>query len=95
MLYNPKWSTTPSLDGFIAWLETKDPSETYNWGNCNECAAGQYAKAIGFENWADQACQGTFLGKLMFQFSHYALISHSHTFGELLTTIKANRQAFQ
>ena len=49
MLYNPKWEikTQPSLEGFIAWLETKNPDETYHWPRGTECAVGQYATSIG------------------------------------------------
>jgi len=49
MLYNPKWEakTEPSLEGFIAWLETKDPNEEYDWSSYNHCAAGCYAMSVG------------------------------------------------
>lgn len=51
MLNNPNWDkpikTEPSLEGFIAWLETKPPEEEYNWRNDKECAVGQYAQSLG------------------------------------------------
>jgi hypothetical protein len=50
MLYDPKWSKAPSLDGFIAWLETKDPNERYDYWNCLTCACGQYASSFSIAN---------------------------------------------
>lgn len=48
MLYNPKWSTTPSFDGFIAWLREQDPNETYNYFDCDgECVVGRYLGSLG------------------------------------------------
>jgi hypothetical protein len=53
MLYDKRWdqetkTKTPSLDGLIAWLETKDPSEKYDWGNCDgACLVHQYLTSCG------------------------------------------------
>jgi hypothetical protein len=41
----------PSLEGFIAWLETKDPNEEYDYHNSEACACGQYAASIHTEMW--------------------------------------------
>lgn len=38
---------TPSLDGFIDFCSSKDPSEKYHWPDSRECACGQYLKFIG------------------------------------------------
>lgn len=51
MLYDKKWDSQtrpaePSLKGIIAWLETKDPKEEYNYC-ASDCAMAQYLKAIG------------------------------------------------
>lgn len=47
MLYDPKWDKL-SLSSLIAWLETKDPNERYDFNNmCGECMFGQYMKAVG------------------------------------------------
>jgi hypothetical protein len=46
MLYDPKWNKE-GLEGFIAWLETKDSEATYDWTRYQSCATGQYLKAIG------------------------------------------------
>jgi hypothetical protein len=52
MLYNPnKPIQQPSLAGFIAWLETKDPNGCYDWRSCKECACSQYAASLGVYNW--------------------------------------------
>ena len=46
MLYSPH-RKAPSLESFIAWLETKPEDETYTWSLCDRCACGQYARALG------------------------------------------------
>jgi hypothetical protein len=49
MLFNPKWETTvPSLAGLIAWLETKNPNQSYQWADCSgRCLIGQYCASLG------------------------------------------------
>jgi hypothetical protein len=42
MLYNPKWNDVWSLSSLIAWLETKDPDERYQYQSCCECLIAQY-----------------------------------------------------
>lgn len=37
----------PSLEGFVAWLETKDPNEAYNYLAPHVCACGQYSLFLG------------------------------------------------
>jgi hypothetical protein len=32
---------------FIAWLNTKDPTEYYSWSNPHKCACGQFAASFG------------------------------------------------
>jgi|SRR5690349_10053212 len=50
MLYDPKWQKKAASDltfsDFILWLETKNPSEQYNWMNCQRCAVGQFITAM-------------------------------------------------
>jgi hypothetical protein len=50
MLARTQW-TKPSLEDFIAWLESKDPNESYNWIHASTCACGQYATSIGIVDW--------------------------------------------
>ncbi len=64
MLYNRAWKkehvneAKPKicLNDFIAWLETKDPTETYNYQDrTGQCCLGQYMAARGIEwpkNWS-------------------------------------------
>jgi hypothetical protein len=47
MLYNPTWDKSPSISGFMLWLESKDPNESYRWESCEVCAIGQYMREIG------------------------------------------------
>ncbi len=50
MLYDPKWeqnTKTPSLAGFIAWLETQDPNTKYKFIDPTRCAVARYLRAIG------------------------------------------------
>lgn len=53
MLFDPKWEvqTKPdvlSLEGLIAWLETKPAQRAYDYLNCEgQCLYGQYMAAHG------------------------------------------------
>ena len=62
MLYNRAWKTEHiaevkpdilpdiCLDDFIAWLETKNPNETYDYTNkTGQCCLGQYMADRGIE----------------------------------------------
>ena len=42
---------TPSLPGFISWLERQDASKSYDWVACGRCACAQYAKHLGGDDW--------------------------------------------
>lgn len=47
MFYNPKWNV-PSMANFIAWLETKDPRQKYDFKDCQGgCLIGQYMSEKG------------------------------------------------
>lgn len=39
-----------TLEGFIAWLETKDPDERYDWMCVDGCAVGQFRAALGISS---------------------------------------------
>ncbi len=41
----------PTMPGFVAWLERKDPNERYDWPRSEICACGQYATELGVKNW--------------------------------------------
>jgi hypothetical protein len=47
MLYDPKWRGRTlegpmALQNFIAWLETKDPEEKYDWEDPRICVLAQF-----------------------------------------------------
>jgi hypothetical protein len=46
MLWNPQWELSQYLAKFIAWLETKDPNETYNFTLSRRCALAQFVESI-------------------------------------------------
>lgn len=48
MLAREQW-TKPSLEDFVAWLETKPCEEKYDWSIASVCACGQYAASIGVD----------------------------------------------
>ena len=53
MLYDRRWDqqktteATPTLEGFIAWAETKCPSQEYDPCRPSICAMGQYHRHLG------------------------------------------------
>ena len=54
MLYDKKWDKPSeprtfekSLDGFISWLETKEPNEQYRWSSVTHCACAQFGALFG------------------------------------------------
>ena len=95
MLYNPKWSTTPSLDGFIAWLREQDPDEEYSYMNCERCACGQYTRSIGMQDWHIHAQRGSEemqdLLTTLNELASSALNTRPTTFGALLSRALAYR----
>ena len=74
MLYDPNWGT-PSLAGFIAFAETRDPSESYNWNSPTNCAAAQYKKYLtgDADGWSRDGRYAPLNG----------IAFHARTFGEL------------
>lgn len=44
MFYDPQ---AQDIKDFIAWLETKDPNETYDWEDSNNCACAQFYRSLG------------------------------------------------
>lgn len=45
----------PTFAGFIEWLKTKDPKETYVWLDYGNCAVAQYHASLGqkWVSWDD------------------------------------------
>jgi hypothetical protein len=54
MFYDPDCSRVSLLDQWIAWLETKDPDEYYDWYSVGArgCACGQF---YGSAEWATRS----------------------------------------
>lgn len=52
MLYNPTWNKKPSIAGLIAWLETQDQTQTYNWPKVGGCLICKYYDALGINDWS-------------------------------------------
>lgn len=50
MLYNPKWHKTDpmQLATLIAWLQTRDPCDRYDYKNCRHCLLARYFRDCGF-----------------------------------------------
>lgn len=51
MLFDPKWEQQTKADPFtleslIAWLETRDPADRYDFCKWNECLLGQWLRSI-------------------------------------------------
>lgn len=97
MLYNPKWEkrtrTEPPLAGLIAWLETKDPNETYEWDDCRgRCLIGQYGASIGLSWKAICLLEtGTHDETLYKKLTPNCLaLTHPHTFGAALERARAS-----
>lgn len=89
MLHDPrrdkKIEATPSMDGFVSWLETKDPAEGYVWGDCTGgCAVDQYFTSLGVTETQRREWWGRY-GAL-----DRPAIYRPHTFGALLE--RANAQ---
>jgi hypothetical protein len=54
MLYDPKWRQRTKADPFslrtlVAWLETRDPRERYDYSDPNDCLLCRYFKDHGWE----------------------------------------------
>lgn len=57
MLYDPKWKEQTevradpfALSTLVAWLEARDPAQSYDYGWGDTCILAQYFSAQGFEN---------------------------------------------
>lgn len=85
MLYNPKWVDPqwlkPSLEGFRAYLRSRNPDDSYEWSDGFRCAAYQYAIAFGWrEDWHNRRAVWQQLDLLAHQLPH--------TFGALADRVE-------
>lgn len=94
MLFDPKWlKTEPSLAGLIAWLETKNPNETYVWHDSNNCLIAQYGKSIGWSpmRMSTEAVEGDITSAPYHQISTangQLALEQPYTFGAALARAK-------
>jgi len=79
--------TMPSL---IAWLETKDPTETYRYGDAFHCLAAQYHRAVGTRYNLNRAISDktSFYG----QMEKLAHNNEERTFGGALKMLKESQK---
>lgn len=56
MLYNPLWGKSKSqhapetIPHLIEWLKGKDPNQTYDYFDNNDCLLSQYYKSLGYKD---------------------------------------------
>ena|SRR5689334_22224193 len=91
MLYDPKWEIQTTIEpislvAFIAWLETKNPGQEYNYMNCSgACLIDQYGDSFGLKHLASH---GSHLEKIfggpMWRGYHYVCGDTPWTFGAAL-----------
>lgn len=107
MLHNPNWDKTAndiSMDDFIGWLETKDPTEAFNYQDkCGKCCIGQYMAARNIEwpkgDWTPvykEVCAkifGTWIGEpQMVLAGSFFNRGADRTFGAVLRRTKAYKE---
>jgi hypothetical protein len=79
----------PSLQGFIAWLETQDPEQQYQWSCSGECACAQYARHLGVKSWGDVWNPYRIIWS---ELNSIAYLVQPRTFGNLLKYAKTVKQ---
>lgn len=107
MLFNPKWTKPEiySLEGLIAWLETKPSDETYDWFDIKSCLVSQYLQSHGLSiPEASRTLDRMFIGIPEYQFVGFGPSNRQslyldpindadrttrHTFGAALIRAKA------
>lgn len=99
MLYDPKWEapavkadhTTLTLADFIAWLETQNPNQSYNWLSPCNCVVGQFLTATtGNRNPGGMCHYDKLFGGLL---PYYEIAGTApYTFGAALERAKAAQQ---
>lgn len=82
---------TPSLPGFISWLEQQNPAAAYCWMACGQCACAQYAKYLGAEDWHLKADNGGIWFELNQLAKPHPFTATTDTFGNLLARARAAR----
>jgi len=82
---------TPLRDQMIAWLETQDPTQTYQWFDGNNCVCAQFAKAIDrFDEWLLRNQNGMVEWNIL---NRIAMPPNPDpTFGEVLERLNASEE---
>ena len=101
MLHNPNWDkpkpvpmTDPmSLDDLIAWLETKDPNQSYQFADANNCLLAQWVKHLDPEAIHVLRHDNSYVyqvhgKKVDFQSPIFARVAAHRSFGEALFDAK-------
>lgn len=88
MLYDKKWDVKaePSLKGVIAWLETKDPNESYCFIDPQNCAIAQYLRVIGYRQ--HNSLLTWHIDSILKKKGVGVCFAKSNTFGEVLQKLK-------
>ena len=93
MLFDKRWDKPEvkvhsfSLVGLVAWLETKNPDETYEWAGCTPCLIEQYGTFAGVKNVFAPIDPGNYETTPYYVLStsnHQLAAQKPHTFGAAL-----------
>jgi|GEM_PF-1347451 len=79
-----------TLGSLIAWLETKDPRQQYDWNDrCGRCLFGQYMKAHGIP-WNYDGYDSTY-GNVARTFGNHIALAKPWNFGAALERARAQQ----
>jgi hypothetical protein len=84
MLFNPLWKNSPSLDGFIKFLDSKPKTKKYEHSSCETCAIAQYSCSLG-------KSYNSVYYVLWIPWEKYIAMPRPHTFGAAAKRAKAYR----
>jgi hypothetical protein len=68
-------------EGFIEWVKTKDPNETYSYGDSSGCAVSQYLRSL---NVVDVDMASIYYDPYILGVGHIVNAGGSYTFGGIL-----------
>jgi hypothetical protein len=80
MLFNPKWTkeSTPTISGFVKFLEKQSPDEGYIWACSQGCVIGRYLATVGVRY------KGAVLSPLYLGWENLIAQPLPHTYGAAL-----------
>jgi hypothetical protein len=102
MLYSKDWDKTKtdpmSLDNLIAWLETKNPVESYHFTDSSQCMLAQWVRHLDPEAKEMKVAYNSYVYQVHGQivdFKHTAFVrvasNQTNTFGEALERAQCYR----